>query len=289
METTLHRFVLALLFMLYAVTARAEPALWMARSATATVYLFGTIHTLRGDRPWQSPKIKQALADSDTLWLETTEASDPAALAPLLQRFGIDPAHPLSTKLTPNERRRLEAAANAPGMPTMARLEPMRPWLAGVMLADAQLEAAGYSSSQGVEKALTERMTQAGRKVVGFETAEQQLHYLIDLPQKTEIQILDGAVDDADGGAAQIDAIVDAWFAGDVERIGKLIVEDSALHLPEAYVALLVNRNVAWSRRIQEMLRGHGVSFVAVGAGHLAGPDSVQMQLAKLGIRTERE
>lgn len=285
----MRRFALALLLLLPAAMAHAEPALWVARSATATVYLFGTIHTLKGDRPWESIKIEKALAASGTLWLETTEAGDPSALVPLLQKFGIDPAHPLSTKLTPTERKRLAAVANAPGMPTMARLDPMRPWLAAVMLGDAQLEAAGYSQDQGVEKALTDQMTKAGREVRGFETADQQLHYLIDLPRKTEIEILDSAVDDADGGVAKIDQVVDAWFAGDVERIGKLIVEDSALHLPQAYKALLVNRNVAWSRRIQDMLRGHGVSFVAVGAGHLAGPDSVLVQLAKLGIRTERE
>ncbi|MEO9077670.1 MAG: TraB/GumN family protein [Rhodanobacter sp.] len=35
--------------------------------------------------------------------------------------------------------------------------------------------------------------------------------------------------------------------------------------------------------------REHGTIFIAVGAAHLAGPDSVQMQLNKLGIQAARE
>ena len=32
-----------------------------------------------------------------------------------------------------------------------------------------------------------------------------------------------------------------------------------------------------------------GTTFVAVGAGHLAGPDSLQKQLEKLGIEVQRQ
>jgi uncharacterized protein YbaP (TraB family) len=36
------------------------------------------------------------------------------------------------------------------------------------------------------------------------------------------------------------------------------------------------------------MLKGSGVQLIAVGAAHLVGPDSVQAQLAKRGIKAER-
>jgi uncharacterized protein YbaP (TraB family) len=36
------------------------------------------------------------------------------------------------------------------------------------------------------------------------------------------------------------------------------------------------------------MLKGSGVQQIAVGAAHLAGPDSLQVQLAKRGIKVER-
>ena len=48
--------------------------------------------------------------------------------------------------------------------------------------------------------------------------------------------------------------------------------------------ALLKNRNEDWASKIEVMLKGSGVSFIAVGAGHLVGPDSVQNRLALRGI-----
>jgi uncharacterized protein YbaP (TraB family) len=48
--------------------------------------------------------------------------------------------------------------------------------------------------------------------------------------------------------------------------------------------ALLTNRNENWAGQIEEMLKGAGVSFIAVGAGHLVGPESVQKHLKLRGI-----
>jgi uncharacterized protein len=96
-------------------------------------------------------------------------------------------------------------------------------------------------------------------------------------------------MDDVDGGQQKIDAIVAAWLAGDVTAIGRMIDEEIANREPAAYRALIVDRNVAWAKEIADRLKGSGVTFIAVGAGHLTGADSVQVQLAKYGIKVEHE
>jgi uncharacterized protein len=83
--------------------------------------------------------------------------------------------------------------------------------------------------------------------------------------------------------------MVTAWMAGDVATLAELIHQDIAANEPDAYQALVVDRNIAWAGHIEQLLKGSGVSFIAVGAGHLAGPDSVQAQLAKRGIAVQRE
>jgi uncharacterized protein YbaP (TraB family) len=40
--------------------------------------------------------------------------------------------------------------------------------------------------------------------------------------------------------------------------------------------------------QIEGILAGKGVSFMAVGAGHLIGPDSVIAMLAARGVKAER-
>jgi uncharacterized protein YbaP (TraB family) len=50
---------------------------------------------------------------------------------------------------------------------------------------------------------------------------------------------------------------------------------------------LLVDRNKAWAKWIEDRLKQPGTVFVAVGAGHLAGKDSVQAQLAVDGVKAK--
>ena len=57
---------------------------------------------------------------------------------------------------------------------------------------------------------------------------------------------------------------------------------------PEIYRLMFNDRNGRWANWIARRLQQPGVVFVAVGAGHLAGKDSVQHKLGNYGIRTAR-
>ena len=269
--------------------ACAEPALWVVHSATATVYLFGTVHLLKHDTPWRSGKLDQALAQSQGLWLELSDAFDTAAAVPFVQQYGMDPQHPLSTKLSADERERLDAVVRKEGLGNAAAFESFRPWMAALAISITHIARQGYNAGNGVEKILSDEMTTAGKPIHGLETIEQQLRFFTSLPPDTERQMLDEAMDDVDAERGKTDAIVAAWMAGDVATLAELIDQDIAANEPDAYQALVVNRNIAWVKCIEQLLKGSGVSFIAVGAGHLAGPDSVQAQLAKRGIEARRE
>ena len=269
--------------------ACAEPALWVAHSSTATVYFFGTVHLLKHDTPWRSDKLDQALAQSQGLWLEVSGAFDTAAAVPFVQQYGMDPQHPLSTKLSADERKRFDAIVRKQGMGSAAAFESFRPWMAAVAISVKHITRQGYTASSGVEKTLSDEMTTAGKPIHGLETIEQQLRYFTTLPPDTERQMLDEAMDDVEADSGKTDAIVTAWMAGDMATLAELIDQDIAANEPDAYQALVVNRNIAWVGYIEQLLRGDGVSFIAVGAGHLVGPDSVQAQLAKRGIKVQRQ
>jgi len=50
---------------------------------------------------------------------------------------------------------------------------------------------------------------------------------------------------------------------------------------------MLDNRNENWAGQIEERLKGSGTSFIAVGAAHLVGPESVQERLKLRGIEAK--
>lgn len=268
--------------------AAAEPALWAIRDHDSTIYLFGTVHVLRPQTDWRSPKVTKALADSRELVIEVVGADDPLAAQPLIARYGVDRDQPLSAKLGEGDRKRLAAAAASLGLKPEA-LEPMRPWLAALTLTIAPILQAGYDPKSGVETALQAAARASGQSIDGLETLEQQLRFFSDMPQATQVEFLNATLDDVAGGAAQLDAMVAAWAAGDQAQLETQFVTEMRRDYPELYRTVVVARNEDWARQLKAKLAGSGVSFVAVGAGHLVGPDSVQVQLARLGIKATRE
>jgi len=286
---TLQRFCIALAFALIASTpALADPALWVVKGATATVYLFGTVHILPKDAKWHYPALEKALADSGTLYMEEDD-DDPVGMQMLVLQYGMDLQHPLSEQLDDTDRARLEAAAKAIAFPGGATtLNAMKPWLAALTITVAPIVKAGYDPKSGADKQLQRAFKAAGKTIDAFETAEQQIQYFANLPSTLQLDLLRNVLDDYAKGPAQIKALIRAWQAGDVDAIATNVNGSMRKQYPDLYEVLLVDRNGHFAKRIETLLKGHGTIFVAIGAGHLAGPDSVQAQLAKLGIDTER-
>lgn len=273
--------------MAFAGPVLAEPALWAIRDKDSTIYLFGTIHVLKPGTQWRSAKIDEAFERSTDLTLEIVGADDPAVMQPLVLKYGLDPAKPLSSKIGPEAFKRAADLAQGGGIPPQA-LEVMRPWLAAVSLAMTPVIRAGYDPKSGVEQVLTQAATQSGKTRSAFETPEQQIRFFADLPAHTEADFLRATLQDADEGVGKIDKMVAAWAAGDIAELEREFVSEMKGEYPELYDLLIVKRNQDWARQLKAKLAGEGVSFVAVGSGHLVGPDSVQAQLASLGIQAER-
>lgn len=267
--------------------AKAEPAMWVVKDADSTVYLFGTVHLLKKDVTWNTPKVQAAMAHSGELWLELLDADDAVKLAPVVQRLGLDLQRPLSSKLTAAQKVKLAKVAAQHGV-NPAQLEPMKPWLAALTFSLAPLQASGWDPNAGVDKLLQAQAVKEGDKLRAFETAEQQMRFFADLPEALQIQYLDQSLDDAEGGVEMMNRIAAAYAAGDTDTIGEIMSAELQKDSPELYRVLLTRRNEAWAEQIQRILAGRGTHFVAVGAGHLAGPDSVQAQLAKRGVNPER-
>lgn len=283
------RLCLGLAVALLACTpALADPALWLAKSPTATIYLFGTVHVLAKDAHWHYSALDNALAASDKLYVEENDDS-PVAMQMLVMKYGMDLQHPLSGKLDAADEKRLDAAAKAAGVPGgVNTLNAMQPWLAALTISVAPIVKAGYDPKSGADKQLERQFTSGGKSIGAFETAEEQIRFFADLSPKLQLDLLHNALDDYAKGPAQIEALIKDWQTGDVAAIANVVNGGMREHYPELYKVLLVDRNRNWATQIAALLKQHDTIFVAVGTGHLAGPDSVLAQLSELGITSER-
>jgi uncharacterized protein YbaP (TraB family) len=261
--------------------------MWVIKDNDSTIYLIGTLHLLKHDAEWNSEKVKKTVGESTELWLEIPELDNQTAMRPLIATHGKDPERPLSKKLNQEQRRKLAKIAANYAIP-IATLEPMQPWLAAVVLAGMPLAKAGYDPQAGVDRMLKAQAEAEGDKIRGFETVLTQVRMFADLPEAAQIAFLVEVLDDVEEGLVLLDKLARAWMDGDTATIERLGIDEMKREAPVVYKKLLVDRNVAWSEKIMEILKGSGVQQVAVGAAHLAGPDSVQAQLEKRGIKVER-
>ena len=264
------------------------PALWVVKDADSTIYLFGTVHVLRPETRWESAKVTTAFNSASDIWFEISNPDDVAALVPLIQQYGVSPATPLSSLLTPTELGEVDAAAQTIGA-SAAKLDIYRPWYAGWILSLATLNRAGYDPKSGVELTLKARAEAAGKPIHGFETIDKQVLLLANLPQDIQLEFLRSSLKDFYDAGTELDAMVDAWTIGDVDTLDRVTNDDVKTEAPDIYKALLTDRNIGFADQIQTLLAGSGTAFVAIGAAHLAGDDSVQSMLAARGVEVDRE
>lgn len=264
----------------------ADPALWVVKDADTTIYLFGTIHVLKPGLTWFDEAVKSAFDKSDQLVLEMVQP-DPATMQQIVLKNGIVTTGPTLTEQLPADKRGayLKAMTDA-GLPAPA-FDKMKPWLAAVTLSLAPIQKLGYDPKNGPETVLADAAKAANKPVAGLETAEQQIGYFNGLSQQAQIQFLTSTVDELPKAGEEMAKMVDEWAHGDPDALAR-DMNESLKDSPEVAKTLLTDRNARWATWIKERMAKPGTVFMAVGAGHLAGADSVQAQLAKQGITAQR-
>lgn len=269
-----------------AVTVKdVDPALWMVKDEDTTVYLFGSIHILKPGLGWFDDGVKAAFDSSDQLVLELVEP--PAAeVQALFGKLAMDQqGKTLRSKMNDADRAVYEAAMGKLGIPAPA-FDPFDPWAAAITLSLVAMQKSGFDPNSGVEKQLTAAAKVSNKPIAGLETMEFQLGLFDTLPEAEQITFLVETAKLIDEVASTTDKMVDMWASAETESLGQLMNE--GLTSRTLYDALLTKRNANWAKWISARMAKPGVTFMAVGAGHLAGPTSIQNLLPAYGLSATR-
>lgn len=266
----------------------ARPALWVVSDAHTTIYLFGTIHLLPENYQWRSAKLDEAVGRSRQLVVETiVDEKNPAKLMQALTSLAFSPGlPPLAARVPQQKRAALAEAVRKSGFPPQA-LDRMETWAAAFILLGNQFRDMGLKGNQGVEIVLRNAFTGQGKPIGELESNLQQLSFFDKLPEDAQRQLLEGAIDQSSETRDEFNAMLSAWVHGDVKAIARSFNHDLAAS-PELQRVLLKNRNANWSKWIEQRMSQPGAIMVAVGAGHLAGKDSVIDMLERDGYRVRR-
>ncbi len=269
----------------------ADPAIWHLSDADSDVYIFGTFHILPPGLDWRTEELQALLASADTLYLEADVHSPESQgqMQQLVIQHGLNPPGVTLSSLLSEEGN----AALAEFAPTLgvapAMLEPMRPWLAQVMLAVTQMQALGLDPTSGAEAGLLALIADGDTRMGYFETAEEQIRFLAGVPDEVQVRAFNQGLEDMADLPTQINELVTAWATGDMAVLEDMVNGSMREDAPEVYETLIVTRNHNWIPQIAEIMDGEGTVFIAVGAAHLPGEDGVIHLLRDAGYTITRQ
>ncbi|HEX8571306.1 MAG TPA: TraB/GumN family protein [Allosphingosinicella sp.] len=267
--------------------ARPSPAMWTLADSDTRIFLFGTIHMLPKGSGWRTPAFDKALAGSDELVLEVADLDDMMASARAMQKLGMSPGlPPIAERVPESKRAALRAMIAESGYPE-AVYDRLETWAAALPLLGVAFKRLGLDPELGVERQIGAPFRASGRKVIGMETIEQQLGFFDTLSEPAQRALLASVVEDSAETRAQFRAMLESWQRGDLKGVARTFDDETQMS-PELKEALMRRRNARWAEWLERRLETPGTVFVAVGAGHLAGEDSVQKMLAAKGLKTKR-
>lgn len=273
-----------------ATSGDGAPALWTLSDEDTTIHLFGTVHLMRPDLEWRTDAFDEKFNAADIVVLELdmeSEEGQQAVARDFMSRGFYGDGRTLSSELSESDLEALETALAPLSLP-VAALNPMEPWMAAINLSVLQLQKDGFDPNAGVEQILIADAKEGGKSFAFLETASDQGAIFDNLPEETQEAYLYETSLMLNDTSRMLDQVVDEWRDGDVEGLGTLVANPDTEGGDGIYDALFVERNQNWVPQIEAYLDDvEGTVFVAVGAGHLAGPDSVITMLRDKGYEVE--
>jgi hypothetical protein len=251
----------------------ARPAMWRVSDGDTTVYLLGSIHLLPPNISWRTPTVERAIAESDTLVLESSP-DDQADFRTIATRVGLKP---VADRVSPGKRPILDAMIARSGA-SQETLDSYKDWALATTLAVGDAVASGADSREGVEAKLWSAFASAGKTRLAFYHAKEQLAQLDALPEADQRKMLENTL----SGKENYGETLRAWMTGDIASLEKT-AECTPLE-----GKLVGQPNNHWAQWITARMKKPGTVLVAVGLGHMAGPYALPKLLAARGLKVKR-
>ena len=266
----------------------ARPALWEVSDQDTTIYLFGTIHLLPQDLRWRTPALDQAVGQAQQLVVETiVDQQHPESIVAAEAQLGFKQGlPPITQRVPPAKVATLRTAMAKTGAPEKA-FDQMKTWLAAITLLSVQFKDMGLHGKDGPEEILRQQFVTAQKPIGQLETNIEQFTYFDRMSEKSQRELLEGALEPQDNTSKEFDGMLSSWSTGDVKGIAVTFNKELS-QSSEIRQLLLRQRNSNWAKWIEDRMTKPGTILVAVGAGHLAGKDSVVEKLRNDGYKVRR-
>jgi uncharacterized protein YbaP (TraB family) len=263
-------------------------------------YIIGTYHLAPVSFVDSIPGLRGALAESEQVYgeIETADMTSPENIAKMQQAMMLPEGKTLTELLTPEQMQKLNAI-----MRELLGVDMSNPMVAqqmNKMLPQALVtqltvimylkKHSGFNPTQSFDDYFQQQAAAQGKPVGGFETMDFQLQALFgSISIERQIELLMCFLNNREWEESQVDNIVEAFFAQDLNRIEAAMDEkqdNSCDATDEENELLIYGRNATWLKKMPEIMQQKS-TFFAVGAAHLVGERGVLAGLRNAGYLVE--
>ena len=263
-------------------------------------YIIGTYHLAPVSFVDSIPGLRSALAESEQVYgeIETADMTSPENIAKMQQAMMLPEGKTLTKLLTPEQMQKLNAT-----MRELLGVDMSNPMVAqqmNKMLPQALVtqltvimylkKHSGFNPTQSFDDYFQQQAVAQGKPVGGFETMDFQLQALFgSISIERQIELLMCFLNNREWEESQVDNIVEAFFAQDLNRIEAAMDEkqdNSCDATDEENELLIYGRNATWLKKMPEIMQQKS-TFFAVGAAHLVGERGVLAGLRNAGYLVE--
>lgn len=244
-------------------------------------FLFGTFHLLCADDIHFSNQLKEAIKQSNEVYMEL-DMDDPSTLLGGMLYMNMKDGKKLSDFYTPAEYKKLQTYFNdSLNMPLMM-LQSAKPYFLVALLYPRMMNC---TSPAGVEEALLKIAKEDKKEIKGLETIQFQASVFDSIPYQWQAKELLKNIDSFSVYKKEFDEMLNFYKNQQLDSMQNRMDSDDLDS--EKYDDLLVNnRNKKWVKELNDIMKNESV-FVAVGAGHLGGQSGLIGLLTKEGYTVE--
>ncbi|MBT8493834.1 MAG: TraB/GumN family protein, partial [Deltaproteobacteria bacterium] len=251
------------------------PFLWRVNGkGTEESYLFGTMHLGVNAEKQIHPSVWSAFDKSEQVVVEII--SSEIGVSQTQELFFLKDPQGLRKGLNDSQWQTL--AATIKGYPD-AQLARTSPLMASVLITSSWLP-----TQPPMDQYIENRARSARKSVHGLEGFEETKAFA---HSDYHMGYLAMMLDDLDKAKTELLSMHAAYLRGDRKAMVELVFsEENLAKFPKLYEELFLARNKAWVPKLERHFQ-NGRTFVAVGAGHLLGKDSVVAMLEARGYEVE--
>ncbi len=255
--------------------AIAEPQAIHLKKGQQRLAVFATLHVAKPDFYPLPKAVTEALSHSDALAVEM-DVTDPKVISETMQLM----VNSKQTKGMRLDAARLKQLQQVIG-PMAAGFADMPLAFVALTASIMRAEQLGYTAT-GVDITLINNAKSLKKTILSLETPAEQMGSFEDIPDAEAVVLFDNTF--SEQGVDDIRKAESLWKTND-KAIAEQLIAQTQADTPQLYQRLVIERNRNMAQRIAEQNQRYPRLFVAIGALHLYGTDSVVDLLEKAGYQ----